>query len=299
MGTKGRLMIYPRAESMAFVKLVKKMIGKLERPICSADIRVFLRSNPEVEIGLVQRAGQLLAKAARPRPNGFPRLWRVARVGGRTYYGLENGQHWKAVLEQHHADLIGAYLINQEFPLLLPMLRGAGRHDFAAAAAWGWNFFAQWVQNRGDKGPARLLDRLLRMTEGFPACTGVPSCGEGERLTPAHAKKRMALEADSRMPGVPMNLNRHMARMLPPLLWNGPKFYSREQVMAYCQWHWPMEGDQPRLAQAISQGWSMILSAQSWTGSKSGVSPNPPSGLGCSTLPDPAAGGVGSNGAGP
>lgn len=92
-----------KSEKAKLMAAVGDMVAKMGRPVCSDDLRRYLNALEDQEQVpfFTQCLGQVLLKAARPRPEPFPFLRCLGKVGNRAYYALEDTQELRLALGRH------------------------------------------------------------------------------------------------------------------------------------------------------------------------------------------------------
>ncbi|MDX6765610.1 MAG: hypothetical protein SFU85_02355 [Candidatus Methylacidiphilales bacterium] len=91
------------SEKAKLLAAVGDLVAKMGRPVCSDDLRSHLNTMEDQERVpfFAQCWGQVLLKAARPRPEPFPYLRCLGKIGNRAYYALEDTQELRLALGRH------------------------------------------------------------------------------------------------------------------------------------------------------------------------------------------------------
>src|ERR1700727_1568282 len=116
---KGRVTLYS-GRKLQLIDLVRKLEVVKKRPVCSADIRTYLLEQEESEIGYIQAFGQVLIKAALPRPDSVPRLFPVGMHRNRVYYTAELNQDAHDRFLRYCAQERAEYLFKRGYLHCLP-----------------------------------------------------------------------------------------------------------------------------------------------------------------------------------
>ena len=233
---KGRIVRY-RGRKLQLIDLVRKLVVEKKRPVCSADIRAYLASQDEAEVGYIQAFGQILIKASVPGPKSIPRLCPIGIHRNRTYYVAEPTEeaHWQfarfCAHEKAEHILKGGYLHCLPKPGLV-----ISDLDMAAAFALR-RIIATTVphlENSSLQGELRMwLANGPRTPWVKPAFRQV-----GRKA----ALEILKAEVAARAPYIDsMNHNRHLARVCPTILRPGSEpVYCEEVLQCYCGTIWPL-----------------------------------------------------------
>jgi hypothetical protein len=92
-----------KSEKAKLMAAVGDLVAKMGRPVCSDDLRRYLNALEDQEQVpfFTQCWGQVLLKAARPRPEPFPYLRCLGKLGNRAYYALEDTQELRLAMGRH------------------------------------------------------------------------------------------------------------------------------------------------------------------------------------------------------
>jgi hypothetical protein len=205
--------------------------------VCSADIRTYLASQDEAEVGYIQSFGQILIKASVPRPGSTPRLYPIGIHRNRTYYVAEPTEEAHRQFERFCAHEKAEYILKRGYLLCLPKPDFLNSDlDMAAAFALR-RIIANMVPNL-EKG--YLLTKLRIWLDNGPRCSWVkPAFREVGRMA---ALEVLKTEVAARAPYIDsMNYNRHLARVCPTILRPGSEpVYCEEVVRCYSGTIWPL-----------------------------------------------------------
>jgi hypothetical protein len=234
---KGRVPLYS-GRKLQLIDLVRRLEVVRKRPVCSADIRAYLLEQEESEIGYIQSYGQILIKAALPRPDPVPRLFAVGVHRNRVYYTAELSQSAHDLFERYCAQERAEYLIKRGFLHCLPAsvrtaLEQAAAHSLA-------RIIESTLPHLESKHLALTLENGLKVRPTVPWIK--PDFHEINRR---EALRMLKAEANERVPYIPsMNHNRHLARICPTILrGQAEPVYCEEIVRTYCATIWPLRAE--------------------------------------------------------
>jgi hypothetical protein len=246
----------PNAQKWRICAEVKGLASALDRPVCSADLRLRFREFPERAPLLLQRLGLVLAKAARERP--VRGIWPIGRVGFYAYYAPNSDVEWKAKLRRHQLRLAVLARISEDFPGYVMKLFGTQHERLASNALAGYVAeCSALASNRLLEGwePLQELLPLVNESRGHAASRFVArtprdlmSRTEADKLLQTEYRKRMDPEAV-------LSVKRHLAILRWPqtsvLPARAGQRFCRRQLQFYAAGHWPFDVDEGETATAV------------------------------------------------
>lgn len=238
------------------IDLVRTLVAVKKRPVCSTDIRAYLIEQEETEIGYIQSFGQVLIKAAIPRPAPVPRLHPVGMHRNRVYYTTELNSEARDRFERFCAQERAVYLINRCFLRCLPK-PAMIETDLEKAAAYS---LAEIVESTL---PYLDTSHMVREIENwrsvYVGCEWVKP--EFNRINRKAAQRILKAESSARAPYIQsMNFNRHLARICPTILRRGEEpVYCEEIVRCYSATIWPLRpGNLEKEVNSLLQ-WILVM----------------------------------------
>ncbi len=230
-----RVVLY-RGRKRRLLELLGELCELKQRPVSATDLREYLNSQPEQEIGYIQCIGQILLKAAIPRPAPIPIAYQIGIFRNKMYYASDSHPKWSELFQRYCALRRAEYLIGRGFLISFSkdLRKGEALEQLAA-----------WSLHRIIETTAPLLDSrdlifcLNRWVDLHPiASTLTLPHRRIDRKAAVHLLKR---EVEARAPYIEgMNLNRVMARVSPTILRGDlAPYYSSELIEAYCSAQWP------------------------------------------------------------
>ncbi len=224
--------------------------------MCSTDIRAYLIEQEETEIGYIQSFGQVLIKAAIPRPAPVPRLHAVGMHRNRVYYTTELNSEARDRFERFCAQERAVYLINRGFLRCLPPLAMI-ETDLEKAAAYSLVEIVESTLPYLDASHmVREIENWLSVYQG-----GTWVRPQFSQITRRAALRILKAESSARAPYIPsMNFNRHLARICPTILRRGAEPVCCEEIVrCYCATIWPIRaGNLEKEVNSLLQ-WILVM----------------------------------------
>jgi hypothetical protein len=255
-GRRGRVIRY-RGRKQRLVELVRTLSERMDRPVCSVDLKEYLAGQEHHELGYIQALGQILIKAALVQPGGIPHLHAVGIFRNRTFYSADDNPRWNAAFMRFGACERAEYLHRQGFLQCLPS--SGIRSTLECAAASSLRDIIE--DTAGYMDPSLLRYRLDIWLSKHPRVRGAmpPFHGLSRKQALALLKRETSVRADY----VPtMNYNRHLARVCPTFLRFGHSpVYCAEALHSYCVVQWPLRGENPDREAASLLQWILVMIA--------------------------------------
>lgn len=233
---KGRTVRY-RGRKLQLIDLIRKLVAEKKRPVCSADIRAYLASQDEAEVGYIQSFGQILIKASVPRPGSTPRLYAIGTHRNRTYYVAEPTEEAHRQFARFCAHERTEYILKRGYLLCLPKPDFL-KSDLDMAAAFALRrIIANAVPHLEN---SYLLAKLQMWLDNGPRSSWVKP--DFHQVGRKAALEILKTEVAARAPYIDsMNYNRHLARVCPTILRLGSEpVYCEEVLRCYCGTIWPL-----------------------------------------------------------
>jgi hypothetical protein len=252
---KGRIVRY-QGRKLQLSDLVQKLVAAKKRPVCSADLRSYLAGQEEAEVGYIQAFGQILIKAAIPRPGPVLRLYAIGIHRNRTYYATESSAEIHRQFESFCAHERAEYLLKRDYLLCLPK-PGQLKADLDKAAAFSLRRIIETTVPHLQHG--HLAANLQMWLDNGPCSAWVkPVFNQVDRNGAIEILKE---EAAKRAPYIDsMNFNRHLARICPTILKGGAEpVYSEEVVRTYCETLWPLRDENLESATNSLLRWILVM----------------------------------------
>jgi hypothetical protein len=228
--------------------LLSQLSELKQRPVSALDIREYLNSQPESDFGYIQNWGQILIKAAIPRPSPIPVAHQVGIFRNKTYYAPDKDPKWLELFQRFCAHHRAEYLVIRGFLTTFSKnVRKAPALEQTAA----------WSLHQIIEATVPLLD-CRALASHLQLWQDLHPIKSASLLAHRHIDRKSALcvlkqEVDLRAPYIEsMNYNRVMARVSPTILRGRlDPYYSRELIHAYCSAQWP-EKNQNMESEAVS-----------------------------------------------
>lgn len=236
---------------------VRTLAHALDRPVCSADLRLHFRKFPDRYPLYLQRLGQSLIKIARERPRRA--IWPLGRVGFYSYYAPDSSPEWRDKLTRYAK--VGAldHAHSENLPFYVGNLL-EGIHEPVARNALA-GFVEEWEPIAND--PAvddwrhihdfrRMVDRARSgAAKRFRAVAPADLIGRSNATAILRREYRLRVDGNSRL-----SQHRHLVRLVwpqsrlfPP---QGKGFFCRSQLLAYAGAQWPLDFDEAETAAGLT-----------------------------------------------
>jgi hypothetical protein len=133
-----RMANHRRGEKAKLLSAVAELCVRLNRPICSGDLRDFFRDHPDRRPSLLKRLGQQLIVAAEAQDGVVPYLKQIGVFRYKAYYALEDTPAWRYRFSDYCAEERISDLLKLDIPDHIITLSSSGLEDLARHAAAGW-----------------------------------------------------------------------------------------------------------------------------------------------------------------
>ena len=242
-----RVVLY-RGRKRLLLTLLASLCEQKQRPVSAFDLREYFNAQPESEFGYIQCLGQILIKAAVPRPSPIPVAHQVGIFRNKTYYAPDKDPKWLELFQRFCAHHRAEYLVIRGF--LTSFSKDLQKVSaLEQTAAWSLH---QIIEATVPLLDCRALASHLQLWRDLHPIKSASQLAH-RRIDRRSALRVLKQEVDLRAPYIEsMNYNRVMARVSPTILRGRlDPYYSRELIHAYCSAHWPEE-NQNMESEAVS-----------------------------------------------
>ncbi len=246
----------PSAEKWKLATEVRDLAIRLDRPVCSADLRAHFREYPDRYPLFMQRLGQVMIKAA--RRTKIQAIWPVGKIHSAVFYAPDLAPEWGEKLESYRLKNEVVARLTEDFPGFVSPLLG-GEHDKFAR-----NSFAGYVAEWSPVAESPLLQSWLPLKhfKQLIETAKKSSADSFVAISPIDLVDRIAagniLRREYRRridPVSKLSLHRHLARLSWPqcslMPSCGTQKFSRAQVFAYAVAAWANDVAEWDLNQAM------------------------------------------------
>ena len=249
-----------RGEKAKLLAAVEELCARLNRPICSGDLRAFFHKHPDRRPCLLKRLGQQLIVAAEAQDGVVPHLKKFGVFRHKVYYALEDTPVWRQRFTDFCIDQNVGELLDLNLSEHAETLVDHGLADLGVHVASGWvaemTLLMKGHSNPLISQPDRKLqfDFLRSLAQPFdPVVSSMFaffSRDEASRYLASEAKMRRLWEA-------PFSPFRHLARFRWPqsLLFPAQSEYvaSQAQLFHFVRGKWPVCDEDDFLHRAVAE----------------------------------------------